>query len=353
MFNSVQGLAWAPGGEEIWFTATPEGSSIRALYAVTLSGALRLVAQMPASLLLQDIAADGRVLLTSVNSRSAVYFVGPDETNPRDMTWLDFATNGTLSPDGKSICIAESGSAARGMGIYLRGTDGSPAARLSGPGVGPTVVPLAFSPDGKWVAASATASDAHLVLLPVKAGKPVAIDSGRLKFRTVDLVSGHGLFWFPDSERILYPAMEPERPIRTWVQDVQSGPPRPVTPEGYRGVALAADGATVLALDSESKAWLFRLNGGAPKLLPFLTPVYIPMTFSADGRSVYARKEGEPKIWRVDLATGRIELGRELPYIDPAGYTRIAQLVITPDGKSLAYTLARSLSELYLVEGLK
>ena len=208
MFNSVQGLAWAPGGEEIWFTATPEGSSIRALYAVTLSGSLRLIAQMPTNLTLQDIAADGRVLLTSGDSRSSVYYLGPEQTNPREMTWLDFATNGTLSADGKSICVSESGSGAQG--VYLRGTDGSPAALLGDQ----YFMPLAFSPDGKWVAASSPTKGVHLGLLPVKAGKPVAIDSGPLKLPTAELVAGHGLFWFPDSERILYPAMEPGRPTR-------------------------------------------------------------------------------------------------------------------------------------------
>jgi hypothetical protein len=81
----------------------------------------------------------------------------------------------------------------------------------------------------------------------------------------------------------------------------------------------------------------------------------MPMTFSADGRSLYAQKQGErpPKIWRIDLATGRSELGRELPHIDPDGNTRIGQIQITPDGTSIAYQVVRSLSELYLVEGLK
>jgi hypothetical protein len=100
-------------------------------------------------------------------------------------------------------------------------------------------------------------------------------------------------------------------------------------------VVLTADGATPLALDSESKAWLFPLNGGAPKLPPFHTPDYIPMSFSADGRSLYARKGGELKIWRVDLATGRIEIGRELRYTDPyenrrCGHSRMESRWLTP-----------------------
>jgi hypothetical protein len=79
------------------------------------------------------------------------------------------------------------------------------------------------------------------------------------------------------------------------------------------------------------------------------------MRFTADGRSLYALKQGEdpPKTWRIDLGTGRSELGREIPYLDPAGFTATVGIQITPDGKSLAYTFRRVLSELYLVEGLR
>jgi hypothetical protein len=44
---------------------------------------------------------------------------------------------------------------------------------------------------------------------------------------------------------------------------------------------------------------------------------------------------------------------REIPVTDPAGLIQTSAIQITPDGKSLAYLVARSLSELYLVEGLK
>jgi hypothetical protein len=197
------------------------------------------------------------------------------------------------------------------------------------------------------------ASELHLVLLPVKAGKPVTLDAGALQFR--GLTQQRGIFWFPDSERIMFRAREPGRPIRSWVQSIHGGPPSPLTPEGVDGLALTTDGTTLLARDSESKAYLLLLDGGAPKPLPFLTQDYTPMRFTADGRSLYALKQHEnpPKIWRIDLGTGRSEIERELPYLDPAGFTSIAGIQITPDGKSLAYTFRRVLSELYLVEGLR
>ena len=60
---SVDGLAWAPSGREVWFTAARSGV-IRSLYAVSLSGKLRLVASYPGTLTLCDISRSGRVLIS-------------------------------------------------------------------------------------------------------------------------------------------------------------------------------------------------------------------------------------------------------------------------------------------------
>ena len=44
-WDSIQGLAWSPTGDEIWFTATKTGGD-RSLFAVDLSGNLRLMARV-------------------------------------------------------------------------------------------------------------------------------------------------------------------------------------------------------------------------------------------------------------------------------------------------------------------
>jgi DNA-binding winged helix-turn-helix (wHTH) protein/Tol biopolymer transport system component len=347
-FGSLEGLAWSPGGKEIWFTASTKGDGGLQLYAVNLSGKMRSVARAPANLKLQDIATDGRLLLTKDEERFDVYFLGPGESVPRELTWLDWATAPRLSSDGKTLLTNESGEGAGGNSvIYVRGTDGSPAARL-----GDQLTGHAISPDGKWVAASPDVRP-HLVLLPMKAGAPVAIETGSLNL----VPAGQVPFvrWFPDSQRILFPAIEEGHKIRTFVQDIKGGRPRAITPEGISGHLLTADGASLLVFDSELKAFLYPLDGGVPKPLPFLTREYNPLGFTADGRGLYALKRGQrpPNVWRLDLATGRSEMWREIPVTDPAGLIQTSAIQITPDGKSLAYLVARSLSELYLVEGLK
>src|SRR5271156_1517938 len=48
-FLTIQGLAWAPSGREVWFTGRLPGDNDRSLGAVTLGGQRRIVARVPAS----------------------------------------------------------------------------------------------------------------------------------------------------------------------------------------------------------------------------------------------------------------------------------------------------------------
>jgi hypothetical protein len=59
------------------------------------------------------------------------------------------------------------------------------------------------------------------------------------------------------------------------------------------------------------------------------------------------------KIHRIDLASGRRELWKEITPRDRAAFGGFSNIVFTPDRKSYAYSLARFISTLYLVEGLE
>jgi Tol biopolymer transport system component len=349
-FNDVAGLAWSPTGREIWFTASD--NNLAPIYAVTLSGEMRMVAQMPGGLRLLDIAHDGRLLLTRNEARLGAHFLGAAESRSRELTLLNWTSGPIVSSDGERVLLSESGAWTGGKTVlYIRPTDGSPAVRL-----GDNLTSESLSPDGRWATAfTYNQGPPRRMLVPLKAGAPVVIDQGSLEFVSGGWIGAPNIGWFPDSRRILFRAKEPGRRARTFAQDIHGGRPLPVTPEGISGTVLTSDGATLLAWDEASKAFLYSVSGGEPKLLPFLTRAYNEITFSADGRFLYATRMGEtpPKVWRVDLANGRIVPWRELPFIDSAGFTRVLIEGITPDGRSLVYSLFRSLSELYLAEGLK
>ncbi len=68
---SEDGLAWSADGKEIWFTAAETGYS-RVLRAVDMSGRLRKVLELPAAITLEDIAPDGRALVSLEAERVAL-----------------------------------------------------------------------------------------------------------------------------------------------------------------------------------------------------------------------------------------------------------------------------------------
>jgi len=53
------------------------------------------------------------------------------------------------------------------------------------------------------------------------------------------------------------------------------------------------------------------------------------------------------------LTTGRKTAVEQLMPGDPAGVETIGPILLTPDGKTCVYGYHRTLSDLYLVEGLK
>jgi WD40 repeat protein len=70
-WQSEGGLDWAPRGDEIWFTGADNSSTTRSLWGVNFKGQKRRVLTLPGGMTLQDIAPDGRVLITMDSERTA------------------------------------------------------------------------------------------------------------------------------------------------------------------------------------------------------------------------------------------------------------------------------------------
>ena len=148
LYATVQGLAWRPDGNEIWYTAA-EGGFNRAVHAVTLSGQQRLVGRVPGISTIRDISKDGKVLMTNESARLGILSRVAGDEKERELSWLDYSLVTDISPDGRNILLTESGEGGGpGYSAYLRKMDGSPAIRL---GAGSTE---AFSPDGAWALSS-------------------------------------------------------------------------------------------------------------------------------------------------------------------------------------------------------
>ena len=341
-WDSIQGIGWSPGGEEIWFTATRTGGD-RSLYAVTPSGTVRLLARVPGELTLLDVRRDGNVLLTRGNDRAGMIGLAPGDSKERDLSWLDWSAPGDLSADGRTVLFGETG---EGGGpkyaVYLRKTDGSPAIRLS-EGIG-----LGLSPDGKWALTRPNVSPSPLMLQPTGVGEasPLSHDS----------INHLNARWLPDGKQIVFSGNEPGHGFRIYVESPEEGKPRPISPEGVNpSIVVSPKGDFVASVGPDHKTYLYPVHGGDPLAIPGTQPDDLPTSWFADGRSIYVFRFGEipAKVFQVELSTGKRKLWKELVPADAAGIDTIRGITLTPDAKAYVYGYIRTLSDLYLVEGLK
>jgi serine/threonine protein kinase len=344
-WSSEQGLSWAPSGEEIWFTAT-EGGSNRALYAVTRSGRQRLVTRSPGVITLQDVSAEGRVLLNHANERIGMVGLLPDGKT-QYLSWLDWSRAPCLSNDGATMAFTEEAEGGGvGYSIYLRKTDGSPAVRL-GEGEG-----LALSPDGKWVLSAVVRQDpAPLVLLPTGAGEPKPLLRDSINHDASPAA------FSPDGRRIVFTGSEPGRGRRTWVQDLEGGKARPITPEGVVGTVVSPDGRLVAAKGPDQKVGLYPLDAGPARPVEGFEPNDVLLRWSSDGKFLYAgsgnRRSLTARVFRIELSNGLREPWKEFSLPDPTGVSGVSCSAITPDGKTFVFSYSQQFSDLYVVDGLK
>jgi Tol biopolymer transport system component len=145
--------------------------------------------------------------------------------------------------------------------------------------------------------------------------------------------------------------------VRLYVQDVNSGTPRAITPEGVSATqwVISSDGKFVAAVGPDQNGYLYPVDGGDPRPIRGFAQGDTPVSWSPDGRSLFVYRAGElpARVSRLDLATGQKQLWREIMPTDSAGITDIGPILITPDTKSYVYEYGRTLSDLYLVEGFK
>jgi len=327
-------------------TATETGQ-LGALYAVDLTGKRRLVTRVPGSLELDDMSRDGRVLVAHHTIVRIFAGLVPGNEKERDLSWLDGSVPAALSPDGKTLVFTEIGEGSGATpSVYLRKTDGSPAVKL---GDGSAI---ALSPDGRWVLASFPSGGGKpggLILLPTGAGESRVVNDRLVNF-------GGGAF-LPDGKSFVFSAQEKGHAPRLYLQDLATGQPRPLSPEGVwirnPSNPLSPDGKFVLGALGAAKASLYPVAGGEPRPVAGLEAGDWPFQWSEDGRLLFVHNRSEipNKVWRLDPASGQKQPWLEIKPGEPV--TGLSIVLLTRDGKFYVYGSQRILSELYLVDGLR
>jgi len=334
---SAWGLAWAPAGNEVWFTASRSGQN-RSLYAVTAAGKLRQIAAMPGNMTLHDISPSHRVLISRDDRRMLMVRSAPDGTE-RDISWFDLSNATAISADGNLVLFDETGEGGGpGYSVYMYRADSGTFVRLCGGRA------IALSPDGKWTITAAANDDRNLRLIPLDPGQSRAISANGFTYLSVK--------FFPDGQHLLIGGYYRGKEPKLYVQDLTGGSPRPLEPDIWLGSAVISDdGADIAGVHPVKKLVVMKAAGGELTPVPLPFPA-APARWSSDGRSLFVvTYSGNTRILRVDLKTGQHTLWKTIAPADAAGVTRISAVLLSRDAKSYVYSYNRTLSELYTVTG--
>jgi eukaryotic-like serine/threonine-protein kinase len=340
-WENESGLAWHPNGKEIWFTAIEKGNNLK-LMAANLSGKIRDVLSLPVGMTLQDIAPDGRMMVTLNSSRLAMGFSTLGSKEDIELSWHDWNVAKDISPDGRFVLFEDASEAAGpGYAVALRRLDGTLPVRLGEGSAG------GLSPDGEWAISVSTGDKEQVTLLPIGPGQPRPVPITGLEH----IQNGYARFL--DGKRIVVNANESGHSVRCYVLDLGGGKPRAITPEGFLCGPSSPDGRWVLGSGDNSLTAIYSVEGGPSR------PIMLPPDFEAvqwsNNASVlfgYRTDEFPRKIYRFDISTKKETLIQELHPGVPAGVVSIAPVVVSRDGIRFAYSYNQTLSVLYFISGL-
>ena len=342
-FWGLEGLAWSKDGDEIFFSASAGGANYLPR-GVTLAGKQRLVLPAAGSLVIFDVAPDGRWLVARQDTANVVVAKDPASGQERDLSWLDLSQGPSISEDGRTMAFTEYSSASGSTyAVCLRKTDGSPVVVLGEGTSGGS------SPDSRWVLGIVLTTPPKLMLYPTGAGEARMMERGSLE----NYAAAPG--WFPDNRRLLVCGNEPGRAPRCYVQELAGGAPQPLTPEGTTGGWVSPDGTRILGRTGAGEFLLYPVGKGEASPVPHLRREDAVIRWSPDGRSllVYRFNELPVRVEKVELESGRRTLVRELAPADRSGVLGIDAVSMSGDGKWYAYSYGRDVSQLFTVEGVK
>jgi eukaryotic-like serine/threonine-protein kinase len=344
-WSSLEGVAWSPKSDEVWFGGSTGGfGGTVNTRAVLLSGKTREVLAGAGGMTVMDISTDGRQLAANESEEHGIMFSRSGQAE-RDLSWLNNSVDAYLSPDGKTMLFHDA-SAGQYYTVCIRKTNGSPVTQL-GPGAA-----WGLSPDGKWALSIIYSDPPKLEILPIGPGERITLERGPLAVY-------HAAGWLPDGKAIIFTGNEAGKRVRAYVQAITGGIPKPIAPEGVEVVprrGVSPDSKWMTAIDAEQKIVLYPMNGGESRPVPGVEPGEVPIRFNGDGSALYVARSGPypVSVYEVDVKSGRRQLLRQL---DPAERTGMLPqradrgfIDATPDGSAIAYTYVRIRGGLYLVE---
>ena len=341
LYATGRSLCWAPGGKEVWYTASLEGED-PGMYAVTPDGKNRTVLRSPTELVIEDISVSGRVLLESVRFQVEMGVKRVGENRARDLqTSVDL---GSMSPDGEWVVFNRyQGSDYK---AYLRKTDGAVSVQL-GEGYG-----AGITWDGSIVAAAQSSQPHKLYLYPTGAGEQRVIDIGELStaFGTWE----NDLTFSRDGRWAVFSAFDSKQEIRDYLLDMRDGKLRPVTPPGTRAGKLSPDGARIVTLDVATQKYVVvDVASGKVSDIPDIQREDEVLGWNPDGSKLVVWNQELPaRVSMVDAVSGRRQFVQTVEPLTMLGSMYI-RMVTSADGQTAAYRHRRGLYAIYIADGLR
>jgi eukaryotic-like serine/threonine-protein kinase len=286
---------------------------------------------------------NGAALMVTHQIRLGIRGLAPGAKEERELGWFGWSIVRDISRDGHKILFEEEGDGGGpNYTVYLRDTDGSPPTRI-GEGLA-----RCLSPDSKWAIAQ-PAKGGPLMLVPTGTGETRAL--------THDSISYGSVRWMPDGKHLLATGIEAGHGRRSYLIDTATGDSKPITPEGIGGVNPSPDGRYTTVRSSKGIG-IWPLDGnGDLKLIPNLDPSLAIVGWSPDGKSLYAAENGVhntvSSIYRVDPITGKMDHWKTFGAEAGTGIDNVGVPLFSADGSAYAYVYDRTLSQAYVVTGLK
>ncbi|HZL94933.1 MAG TPA: hypothetical protein VFB99_14865, partial [Vicinamibacterales bacterium] len=342
----IFGHAWSRDGREVWFTGSETGSPLdRALYALPLRGRPRLMARAPGAITVYDVSPDNTSAL--VITGAGWFGINARIEDARDERSLDHAGRADIvgiTADGTRVLLNEMRDVARGA--LLKTTDGTQMVTLD-PGIG-----HGLSPEGAWAVVLSRENPPRIKLVSTGAA---GVRDLPLEGALEPVLSDHAR-WSGDSRRmfiLLVTEKDSLRSTRVHLHE-ERGSWRAVTPAGLPGPFVVSPRGDIIAMNNDAGVvTLYYVDGRPPTTLTGETGT--PVHWTSDERELLLSGPDRfpGRVYRRDIATGRVQPWRTIAPTDPAGVLFIGRVLVAADNRSYVYQYSRGLHDLYLASNLR
>jgi hypothetical protein len=341
-------LAWSADGREIWFVhAGAAGRHPNLLSAVGPGGARRDIYRSTSPFVLADVAKDGRALVANVTYREDLVYAG-DGSGPQTLlSWSEENVPAALSAEGRLLfTITERvPNSEANLWVVLRSKNGGPAKRLAEGWA------VDLSADGHW-ALVVSADDARLSAVPTGVGQVRSIPTSGLQ------IGGAG--WMPDGKEVLVigrPAGQDHARLYRLTGDASG--PRSIGEATFGSglLRISRDGRRAAALDENQRTVIISVLDGSAHPLPGGVAASVrPCGWTPDGSlwvSAAEQSRAGGRLLRLDPETGKLLEERTLRPDDPGGVSALTNVVVSPDGREVAFSYTRFVASLAILRGLE